>query len=260
VGKVREMLARSPWLAGAVRHVKRLIFKRFTIPPASCRDLARWRRAVEQVTWFHTIDLGQGLVTPGLDPTLQKLQVIGLPDDLTGQSVLDIGAWDGFFSFEAERRGAARVLATDKFSWGHGGWGSKSGFELARRFLRSRVRDKTIDVMELSPDVVGQFDVVLFLGVLYHLRHPLLALERVASVTRNHLILETVVDLLDCPAPAMAYYPDKELAGDPTNWWGPNPAAVTAMLHTVGFRTVKIHAGPSFPFASVPRMVFHAWR
>jgi tRNA (mo5U34)-methyltransferase len=110
-----------------------------------------------------------------------------MPADLSGKAVLDIGAWDGFFSFEAERRGASRVLATDSFCWDGGGWGSKAGFELARHALKSHVEDKWIVVEDLSPETVGVFDVVFFLDVLYHMRHTLLVLERVASVTSGLL-------------------------------------------------------------------------
>jgi tRNA (mo5U34)-methyltransferase len=169
--------------------------------------------------------------------------------------VLDVGSWDGFYAFEAERRGASRVLATDSFAWRT----AKAGFELARRVLDSHVEDMDIDVLELSPDRVGTFDVVLFLGVLYHMRHPLLALERVASVTGDHLVLETHVDLLDLPRPAMAFYPGTELNGDETNWCGPNPPMVLAMLNTVGFSKAEIFAGPSV-MATSTRMLFHAWK
>jgi hypothetical protein len=100
------------------------------------------------------------------------------------------------------------------------------GFELAREALDSRVEDLDIDVMNLSPERIGAFDLVLFLGVLYHLRHPLLALEWVASVTAAQLILETHVDLTWVRRPAMAFYRGQELDWDPTNWWGPNPSAV----------------------------------
>ena len=127
----------------------------------------------------------------GIDDTPLRLARLDLPSSLAGRTVLDIGAWDGFFSFEAERRGAARVVAADYYAWHGIGWGThqgKAGFTLARECLGSRVEDLDIDVMDLSPERVGTFDVVLFLGVLYHLRHPLLALERIASVTRELLI------------------------------------------------------------------------
>jgi tRNA (mo5U34)-methyltransferase len=222
--------------------------------------LERLKARVAQVTWFHQIDLGKGIVTPGIDPSPKKLQDFGIPERLDGLSVLDIGAWDGFFSFEAERRGARRVLATDSFCWGGGGWGTKAGFNLAHKVLRSKVRSKRIDVMELSPARIGVFDLVLCLGVLYHMRHPLLALERVFSVTAKQLILETHVDMLDCDRPAMAFYPGHELGSDPTNWCGPNPQMVIAMLKTVGFREVKVHKGPVYFTAVSPRIIFHAWR
>lgn len=197
----------------------------------------------DAVRWFHSIDLGGGVVTKGVDATQpERLARLRLPEDLSGRSVLDIGAWDGFFSFEAERRGAARVVAADYYSWHGQGWGTghgKAGFELAREALGSRVEDVDVDVMDLSAERVGTFDVVFFLGVLYHLPNPLLALERVASVTRDLLILETVVDMLGFGRPAVAFYPGRELNEDPTNWWGPNVAAVHGMLRTVGFRHVE---------------------
>lgn len=158
--------------------------------------------------------------------------------------MLDVGAWDGFFSFEAERRGSARVLATDSYCWGGDGWGTKAGFDLARRALGSKVEDKEIDVLDLSPDTVGMFDVVLFLGVLYHMKHPLLALEHVFSVTRERLIMSTLVDMMSERRPAAAFYQGAEANDDPTNWWGPNPAAVVAMLRTVGFTRIEVFDPP----------------
>src|SRR5205809_2608018 len=141
----------------------------------------------DAIRWYHTIDLGGGVVTAGVDDSRLRLAQIHLPESLHGKTVLDIGAWDGFFAFECERRGAARVVAADHFSWHGTGWGTKAGFTLAREALGSRVEDVDIDVMDLSPERIGSFDVVLFLGVLYHVRHPFLALERVASVTRQYL-------------------------------------------------------------------------
>jgi tRNA (mo5U34)-methyltransferase len=231
-------------------------------------DTQTLRAEVEQIGWWHPIDLGGGLVTPGIDVTTARLAEIRMPEKLTGLSVLDIGAWDGFFSFEAERRGARRVLATDSFCWDGGGWGTKKGFELARRSLGSRVEDKWIEVLDLSPETVGVFDVVLFLGILYHMKHPLLALERVASVTSGQLIMQTQVDMLAVGRPAMAFYPGSELGGDPTNWFGPNPAALHAMLETVGFRKVEI-LSKSFPddvplesldTIAVNHVTLHAWK
>jgi tRNA (mo5U34)-methyltransferase len=235
---------------------------------------------VAKINWWHRINLGQGIVTPGLDDTPSKLDCLSLPVDLSGKTVLDIGAWNGFFSFEAERRGAKRVLATDSFIWSGAVPGvGKEGFTLARRVLNSKVEDKFIDVMDLGPEKVGTFDVVFFLGVLYHMRHPLLSLERVSSVIAEGgmVILETHVDMLHLKRPAIAFYPTTELGNDPTNWCGPNPAAVESMLKAVGFKRVeiinKVSTSPSpgyAVFAGHPnwdpetivgaRMVFHAWK
>ena len=238
------------------------------------------RAEVESIRWHHSIDLGDGITTPGGDDSPKKLGRLGLPASLAGKSVLDVGAWDGFFSFEAERRGASRVLATDSFVWRGGCPTGKRGFELARRVLGSRVEDLEIDVLELSPARVGIFDVVLFFGVLYHMRHPQLALERVASVTRELLIVETVVDCLGYRRPMIALYPGAEMGNDPTTWCGPNPAAVVAMLKTAGFDRVDIvadhralpfrlakaclyrfrHGYPFLTAVRTDRMTFHARR
>ena len=207
-------------------------------------DHQELRKRAEALKWYHTIDLGQGVVTQGVDNSPLRLARAALPSDLAGRSVLDIGAWDGFFSFEAERRSAARVVATDHYAWHGTGWGTglgKAGFELARTALNSRVEDVDVDVMDITPERVGgTFDVVLLLGVLYHLPNPLLALERVASVTSGLLVVETVVDMVGVRRPAAAFYPALELNNDPTNWWGPNHAAVVGMLRSVGFARVDV--------------------
>jgi tRNA (mo5U34)-methyltransferase len=235
------------------------------------------KREVENIKWWHKIDLGNGVITPGRDNTPEKLKRIGMSQNLSGKSVLDIGAWDGFFSFEAERRGASRVLAVDSFEWKRG---QKAGFELARKVLGSKVEDKEIDVMDISPETIGIFDYVLFLGVLYHLRHPLLALEKVSSVTKDQLVVETHIELIGGKRPVMVFYPENELLNDRTNWWGLNPSAVESMLKDVGFREVKIIYKMPFvkrigaailyrrPNRRIPllsrmrlaRMVFHAWK
>src|SRR6266545_273409 len=212
------------------------------------------------IRWYHTIDLGGGVVTRGVDDTPQRLARVQLPSSLAGLTVLDVGAWDGFFSFECERRGAARVVAADYYSWHGGGWGTKAGFNLAREALRSRVEDIDIDVMDLSPERVGTFDVVLFLGVLYHLRHPFLALERIAPLVRQRLVVETVVDMVGFSRPAMAFYPSRELNNDPTNWWAPNIPAMRGMLESVGFSRVETVTGTRGPLYRAARAAYHSMR
>lgn len=218
------------------------------------------RRRSDALRWFHTIDLGDGVITNGVDNSPERLRALHLPADLSGRTVLDIGSWDGFYAFEAERRGAARVLASDYYAWHGLGWGTgqgKAGFQLAREALGSRVEDIDIDVLDLSSERPGVFDVVFFLGVLYHLPNPLLALEKVAAVTGEMLILETVVDMVGIRRPAAAFYPGSELSDDPTNWWGPNHAAVVGMLRNAGFDRVDVMS----PIGSAPyraaRAVWH---
>jgi tRNA (mo5U34)-methyltransferase len=221
---------------------------------------------VNDIHWWHSIDLGHGVVTRGGTDTRSKLPQVGMPADLTGWSVLDIGAWDGFFSFEAERRGASRVVALDGGVWKVDSIG-KAGFEFARKVLNSKVEDVELEVTEISVDRLGQFDLVLFLGVLYHLPDPVGSFLKVASVAKHDIIVETHVDMIEHKVPAIAFYPFEECAKDQTNWCGPNQAAMEGMLKLAGFKTIK-----SFPLTPVTypvtgrkrhqygRMVFHASR
>jgi tRNA (mo5U34)-methyltransferase len=207
-------------------------------------------QVAEYSGWFHRIDLGQNVVTPGIDDTPLKLKHVHLPPRLDGFSVIDIGAWDGFFSFECERRGATRVVAADWFCWQGTG---KRGFEIAREALQSKVEDVNVKVEDMSPEALGTFDLVLFLGVLYHAQDPMRYLRVVRSLCKGTAIIETLVDALDYPRPAMVFYPGRTLNNDATNFWGPNRLAVEAMLREVGFSTVKMvdrYYGN--------RMVFHA--
>jgi tRNA (mo5U34)-methyltransferase len=188
--------------------------------------------------WFHRIDLGGGVVTDGVDDTATKAAGIGLPADMDGLSVLDIGTFNGWFAFEAERRGAAHVVATDSFIWERDPR-SRAAFDFAHEVLGSRVEPVHMAVEDMTPERVGRFDLVLFLGVLYHCQDPMQYLRVCRSLCRGTTIVETHVDALDYPRPAMVFYPGATLAGDETNHWGPNPAAVEAMLLEVGYRCVE---------------------
>jgi tRNA (mo5U34)-methyltransferase len=111
-------------------------------------------------------------------------------------------------------------------------------------------------VAELSAERVGRFDVVLFLGVLYHLRHPFAALERVAALARELLVVESRIVAPFTRRPVMHFYPGSELDGDPTNWWAPNRPCMEAMLRDLGFRRVTFRR-PDYRFR---RGMFHAER
>lgn len=199
---------------------------------------ARTRELLNDLTdlgWYHSIELPDGVVIPGLhsvDHLRSRLARFRLPEDLTGKRVLDIGAWDGWFSFEMERRGA-RVVAVDVVE--------RATFRRAHQLLDSRVEFVQADVFQLSPERIGRFDIVLFLGVLYHLKHPLLAVEKVCALTTDMACVESFVsDEGDLKAsPNMEFYETDELVGRMDNWVGPNTSCLMAFCRTAGFAQVE---------------------
>jgi tRNA (mo5U34)-methyltransferase len=213
------------------------------------------REEVDALPWFHEMDLGDGIVTPGI----RKREVLALEadcyfkDGVEGLTVLDVGCWDGFNSFEAKRRGAERVLATDHWVWAEG-IGNRRTIELARSRFDLDVEILDIDLPDLTPSWVGRFDLVLYCGVLYHLRDPLGGLVHIAGVCTHTLVVETLIDALDQDRPAMVFYPGAEFANDSSNWWGPNPACVIAMLRDAGFQKIEFSPHPVFE----QRAIFHA--
>lgn len=225
-------------------------------------------RPVTDEFWWHSIDLGDR-VTPGsksAELLEQEWRAMKLPS-LLGRTVLDIGAWDGWFSFRAEAEGASRVVSLDHYVWSmdlpaqqryyrdmlaSGGetvpyeltefWQpetlpGKRGFDTAHAALGSKVEPVVADFMTCDLAAVGAFDVVLFLGVLYHLTEPFAALRRLRAVTTGTAIIETVATDIDGP-PLAEFFPGAELAGDASNWWAPNEAGLVAMCQAAGFASV----------------------
>jgi glycosyltransferase involved in cell wall biosynthesis/SAM-dependent methyltransferase len=235
-------------------------------PNLTQAEIAAYQQRIDQITnrhspsgWFHSLELGNGLFAPGqikLDVLRRQVEWLHLPEDLTGQSFIDLGSWDGFYAFEAEQRGAARVLATDSFSWNGMGWSNKQGFLLARDILRSQVEDMDIDIIDVCPERVGVFDVVLFSGMLYHMRDPIKALQNAASVCKNQLIIETAVGMLDVKEPAMVYLP-RVPGEEQSNHWRPNPQLINLWLKELGFREIDYRIDP-FPLG--PLGFFNALR
>ena len=214
---------------------------------------------VAALPWHHSIDLGGGVVTSGNKSAAlcnREASLIFDRVDLNGRSVLDIGAWNGFFSFEAKRRGASRVLATDSYCWSHPDIHGRETFDIARSALGLEVDAREIDAVDVSAETVGEFDVVLYLGVFYHRYDAVETLAKVASLAKQLLIVETHLELRDIDAPAMLFFPGRELANDPTNWWGPNEHCIEALLVGHGFEEVEMTAHP----AGNNRAIFHAWR
>jgi len=210
-------------------------------------------RRIEGVQWYHSIDLGHGIVTPGEFDHRPLLHRYRLPTRLDGLRVLDIGTWDGFWAFEFERRGAAEVVATDVARRSdvdltgvlRAGLDSSQlaaptgrGFALAKEILGSSVRRETVNVYDLSPERLGTFDIVHIGDILVHLRDPVRALERVLAVTRGYALVSDV------------YFPDLDCAGGATLaeygggglvpvWWRLSFSALESMIRDAGFGEVE---------------------
>jgi tRNA (mo5U34)-methyltransferase len=213
------------------------------------------RRVHELGDWFHNIDLRGVKTAPhhflGDYPAVKWRRFAGaLPADLGGKTVLDIGCSAGFYSIEMKRRGAERVVGIDS---------DPDYLEQAR--FAAEVSGVAVEFRELSVYDVGalgeRFDVVLFLGVLYHLRHPLLALDLIhGHVARDLLVFQsmqrgsaeieplqddypfTEVEVFDRPGFPKLHFIEQRYAGDPTNWWTPNRACSEALLRSAGFAIV----------------------
>ncbi|MEM7351098.1 MAG: class I SAM-dependent methyltransferase [Acidobacteriota bacterium] len=191
--------------------------------------------------WYHQIELVPGVTTPGCHNSslgLEYLEAMGLPADCTGQRVLDIGCMDGFFAFEMERRGA-EVVGLDYAD------PEITGFSIASRVLGSRVEHRTDNVYELGPESFGTFDIVLFLGVLYHLRNPMLALDRIRTVIKDGGLLFVETQLSTEPevhrstTPLWHYFPRSTLHQDGTNKWAPNPAGLRSVIEECEFEVLQ---------------------
>jgi tRNA (mo5U34)-methyltransferase len=219
----------------------------------------------EHGRWWHEIELAPGIVTPGEDTNRKKLPILdelGLPPDMDGARLLDIGCSDGYFSFEMEGRGA-EVVAMDFVPE------SYSGFATARKVLGSGVTYHMENVYNLSPETYGRFDVVLFLGVLYHLRKPLAALDAIRSVMKPQAQLFVATFLIDeyfllpdgtvttleelnpvlKDVPIWQAYPGDSLNGDSTNCFAPNLRGLEVALEESQFRVEESRALPGAGYA-----------
>jgi tRNA (mo5U34)-methyltransferase len=213
-------------------------------------------RVRELGDWFQNIDLHGIPSAPnhflGDYPAVKWQRfAAAVPEDLTGKSVLDIGCNAGFYSIEMKRRGASRVLGIDS-----------EPMYLAQGRFAAEVLGMEIEFRQLSVYDVAQlrekFDLVIFMGVLYHLRHPLLALDlirehvagdlllfqsmqrgsqEVGTLTSDYDFWET--DVFDRPDFPRMHFIEKRYAHDPTNWWIPNRACVEAMLRSARFRILQ---------------------
>lgn len=200
-------------------------------------DTQKQIERLKKLGWYHSIELPDGTVIPGhqsIEQQKLRLRQFHIPADLTGKRVLDIGAWDGWFSFEMERRGAS-VLAVD----------STRNTKLieARAVLGSKIDYQIADIQRMDWRTAGTFDIVLFFGVLYHLKHPLLALENVCGMTRDMACIESfVTDSAPGAIASMEFYETTELRGQIDNWCGPNVECLMAFARTAGFARVQFES------------------
>lgn len=195
-----------------------------------------WKRLFEQKGWWHSFELpGRGVIegVNSLEGLKQRVAQYPIPQDLAGRRVLDIGTWDGWFAFEMERRGA-EVLAVDCID--------NPRFREIHSIYGSRVEYRQMDMFDISPETVGRFDYVLFLGVLYHLKHPMLALEKVCAVATELAVVESYILPGHDPAapPVLEFYESDEKEGQFDNWCAPNLACLMSMCRATGFARVEL--------------------
>jgi tRNA (mo5U34)-methyltransferase len=230
-----------------------------------------WER-VSQIGWYHTIDLGEGIATPGFIDNRGTTHLFGIPDDLSGKRCLDIGTYDGFWAFEFERRGAGEVIGIDVDSpadydlprpiklkvleeqrendvAAEGSWNDQmapvglqwpgTGFRTAAEILGSNAHREVLDVYDLSPEKLGLFDVVLISQLLLRLRDPQTVIENMLSVTAPG----------GCAIVAEPYDPDLEMLSKPVSefvgvstmgiWWAHSVKSMRKMMECAGFERVE---------------------
>lgn len=205
--------------------------------------------------WYHRIELPDGIVTPGWAPIAPDAYAI--PEDMAGMRVLDVGAWDGYWTFEALRRGADEVLAIENFSdlidpqWeaGHRTWRT---FDLCRDALgysKEICRREAVSLYDVTKERFGEFDVVFFFGTLYHCRYPLLALDTLSKVCRQMIFVESATcNRVSGHRGQGEGYPDSRHVvaeffpqgtfNQLTNWWVPTLSCMAMMMKAAGWPTV----------------------
>lgn len=211
------------------------------------------RVAFDGIRWYQRWEAFDGVFTPGDHSIADMCDDLELPADLSGRRVLDIGAWDGSVSFECERRGAREVVAIGPED------PTQTGFSRLRDAVGStRTVYRVGSVYDLDPKVLGRFDLVVFCGVLYHLRYPLLGIDNLRRVASGDVLVETYVTdqprgvrswlrrkatAIDRRAPLWLFFRGEELGGDASNWFGPNVEAVEQAFESAGFSIRRLHLG-----------------
>jgi tRNA (mo5U34)-methyltransferase len=227
--------------------------------------------AVRSTTWYHTIDLGHGIVTPGQFDHRPLMPSYGFPPSLEGQRALDAATFNGFFAFYMEQLGATvtAIDLDDPADWDFPtpvrerlvSKGERepigTGFEIAHRALGSSVIRVSRSLYDLDPTIDGTFDFIHCGDVLLHLREPLRALERLRSVATGRLLLS---DVIDADAPPGTYGPTIQYLGgwSDVNWWIPSLPALAQMVVDAGFRNVRVNAIYNLPKTYEPHGYWRA--
>lgn len=191
----------------------------------------------QDINWYQKWEVFSGIFTPGINPVSEICELMHLPADLSGRRVLDIGSANGCMSLECERRGAAEVIGLtprDGLDWGH--------HQLRAAVGATKTHFRVGSVYDLNPHELGYFDTVLFCGVLYHLRYPMLAIDNIRRVATNEVFIETHISdkglaRVEEAIPLWRFYRFNELSGGYSNWFGPNIVAVLEAFESAGFST-----------------------
>lgn len=209
---------------------------------------------VQTTEWYHSIDLGHGVVTPGFFDHRPLVHKYHLPDDLSGKRALDVATYNGFWALEFEKRHAAEVVGVDvecmdqvdlapavraRMSEQELRKKTGTGFEIVRRALGSQVRREILSVYDLAPERLGMFDLVFCGDLLLHLTNPIRALQRIRSVCSGHALLAELYDpnLDRCgPYKLMNYHGGVE----DFVWWTFGLTTLEQMIRDAGFRRVEL--------------------
>jgi tRNA (mo5U34)-methyltransferase len=217
------------------------------------------KKIAESGFWYQNIELAPGIWTNPTDPKAynprERWGIIEpyIPGDLSGKTVLDLGCNAGFFAVRMKQRGAKRVVAVDVAPW------VRRQIELVAEVFGVDVEVHISDVHEFCLETRETFDYVFFLGLLYHLRHPLLVLDRISCLLRERLFVQTPIvgrepdgslklkddypssetDVFEHPDFPKLFFIEKKFNGDLSNWWFPNENCLQAMLRSSGFRRIS---------------------
>ncbi len=205
------------------------------LEPKTSMSTEQMQTKADSINWWIKMPFSNGVVTKGQTSVNEILPYLGIPENLSGKRVLDIGCSDGYFSFLAESLGA-EVVSIDPLP--------TRGYQFAHDILNSKAKFHQMEVYDVSPKELGKFDVVFFFGVYYHLKHPTLAMEKVASVTKSLAIAESAV-LAEKWAKNLSiskFFEHDRPGNDMTQYWIPTPINFLQNLRSGGFPKVELYS------------------